>query len=52
MKLIHPDQNQPQNMVKFIVSIQMTDHDIKNYLEKIYKVPVVKVTSSIETGLY
>lgn len=51
MKLVHPDYKQPENIVKFIVSVEMTDHDIKNYLEKIYKVPVAKVQSSIETGL-
>lgn len=30
----------------------MTDHDIKNYLEKIYKIPVAHVRSEIVEGMY
>uniref|UniRef100_A0A1B6C796 Large ribosomal subunit protein uL23m n=1 Tax=Clastoptera arizonana TaxID=38151 RepID=A0A1B6C796_9HEMI len=50
IKMVRPDHKQPPNIVKFIVSNQMTDHDIKNYLEKIYNVPVGNVRSSIVTG--
>lgn len=30
--------------------MQMTRYDIKNYLEKIYKVPVIKVDTRIALG--
>lgn len=50
--MVKPDHKQPTNIVKFIVSTEMTDHDIKNYLEKIYNVPVVHVNSSIVTGMF
>merc|ERR1719474_71554 len=44
MKLVKLDKiNTPSNKVNFIVSSQMTKHDVKNYLEKIYKVPVADV---------
>lgn len=52
MKLVRPDYKQPPNIVKFIVSNEMTNHDIRNYLEKIYKVKVADVRSNIATGLY
>ncbi|KAL1122531.1 hypothetical protein AAG570_002862 [Ranatra chinensis] len=50
MKIVRPQVKQPANMVKFITSVQMTDYDIKNYLEKIYKVPVANVRSEIVEG--
>uniref|UniRef100_A0A1B6EZ04 Large ribosomal subunit protein uL23m n=1 Tax=Cuerna arida TaxID=1464854 RepID=A0A1B6EZ04_9HEMI len=50
MKLVRPDYKQPPNIVKFIVSNEMTDHDIKNYMEKIYNVPIAHVRSTIVTG--
>ncbi|XP_075214160.1 mitochondrial ribosomal protein L23 [Lycorma delicatula] len=50
MKLVRPNVDQPKNVVQFITSVQMTSYDIKNYLEKIYKIPVVEVKESIETG--
>lgn len=50
MKLIKPLEEQPKNVVTFSVSMQMTKHDVKNYLEKIYKIPVVDVRTRIELG--
>ncbi|XP_053952943.1 39S ribosomal protein L23, mitochondrial [Anastrepha obliqua] len=50
MKLIRPAEEQPKNVATFSVSIQMTKHDVKNYLEKIYKLPVVDVRTRIELG--
>jgi large subunit ribosomal protein L23 len=50
LKLVRPQQKQPPNIVKFIVSIQMTKYDIRNYLEKIYKIPVVDVRTVIAMG--
>ena len=44
MKLVKLDKiSTPSNKVNFIVSPQMNREDIKNYLEKIYKVPVDNV---------
>lgn len=50
MKLVRPDYKQPPNIVKFVVSNEMTNHDIKNYLEKIYNVSMADIRSSIVTG--
>ncbi|XP_011705672.1 PREDICTED: 39S ribosomal protein L23, mitochondrial [Wasmannia auropunctata] len=50
MKLIAPTDQQPPNVVQFHCSMQMTKHDIKNYLEKIYKVDVVEVRTRIGMG--
>ncbi|KAI8752832.1 39S ribosomal protein L23, mitochondrial [Biomphalaria glabrata] len=47
MRLIKPDYDIPSNQVHFEVHIQMSDLDIKNYLEKIYKVPVLSVQTEI-----
>ncbi|CAG2065167.1 unnamed protein product, partial [Timema podura] len=50
MKLIEPVHKQPNNVVQFIVSTEMTRFDIKNYLEKIYNVSVVEVKTRIVSG--
>ncbi|XP_050521445.1 probable 39S ribosomal protein L23, mitochondrial [Daktulosphaira vitifoliae] len=50
MKLLKPQEKQPKNVVQFAVPTGMTNHDIKNYLEKIYKVTVIDVQSDIENG--
>lgn len=50
MKLVRPTVDQPKNVVQFITSPQMTSYDVKNYLEKIYSVPVIEVKDSIATG--
>ena len=50
MKLIRPAEEQPKNVATFSVSMQMTKYDVKNYLEKIYKLPVVDVRTRIEMG--
>ena len=51
MKLVKPDvlfgkSSIPNNKVTFIVSPQMTKIDVKNYLEKIYNVPVANVKTT------
>jgi large subunit ribosomal protein L23 len=44
MKLVQREHEKlPSNKVNFIVSSEMTRLDVKNYLEKIYKVPVMDV---------
>ena len=50
MKLLQPKENDPKNLVTFKVPVQMTNWDIRNYLEKIYKVPVVGVRSEVKCG--
>ena len=50
MKMVRPSDPQPSNVVSFHVSMQMTHHDVKQYLEKIYKVPVKHVRLEVETG--
>lgn len=50
MKLIRPPHNQPENVVTFACSMEMTKLDVQNYLEKIYKVPVVDVRTRIDMG--
>lgn len=50
MKVIRPTEVQPENVVTFSCSMEMTKYDVKNYLEKIYKIPVVDVRTRIATG--
>lgn len=50
MKIIQPIHDQPPNIVQFSCSMEMTRHDIKNYLEKIYNVPVKSVRTRIAIG--
>lgn len=50
MKLIKPEEPTPPNIVQFITSQEMTHHDVRNYLEKIYKIPVVDVKVEMKTG--
>ncbi|XP_026466103.1 probable 39S ribosomal protein L23, mitochondrial [Ctenocephalides felis] len=50
LKLIRPVHEQPPNVVQFACSMQMTKYDIKNYLEKIYNVPIIDVRTRIQLG--
>lgn len=50
MKLVRPTHKQPPNIVQFICSMEMTKHDIKNYLEKIYDIKTVDVRTRIGMG--
>ncbi|XP_013779891.2 probable 39S ribosomal protein L23, mitochondrial [Limulus polyphemus] len=50
MKLVKPKYPIQPNNVHFIVSMEMTKHDVKNYLEKIYNIPVVNVVTKVHTG--
>ncbi|XP_018336724.1 probable 39S ribosomal protein L23, mitochondrial [Agrilus planipennis] len=50
LKLVRTEQKQPQNVVQFQCSMEMTKHDIRNYLEKIYNVTVVDVRTRIALG--
>ncbi|KAL7641561.1 UNVERIFIED_CONTAM: hypothetical protein RMT77_007434 [Armadillidium vulgare] len=50
MKLVKIKEKHPENVVFFDCSMEMTKYDVKNYIEKIYKVPVVKVNTRIVVG--
>ncbi|CAI9738252.1 39S ribosomal protein L23, mitochondrial [Octopus vulgaris] len=50
MKMVKPKGKVPPNRVHFIVHPQMSKIDIRNYLEKIYKVPVVSVSTRTHEG--
>ncbi|XP_008545863.1 39S ribosomal protein L23, mitochondrial [Microplitis demolitor] len=52
MKLVRPQFPQADNQVEFHVSMGMTKHDIKNYLEKIYNVKTVDVRTRIKMGRF
>lgn len=52
MKMVRNDQKPtpPSNVVTFQCSKEMTKHDIKNYLTKIYNIPVVDVRTEVRLG--
>lgn len=50
MKLIQPVNKQPNNIVQFHCSMEMTKFDVKNYLQKIYNVNVLDVKTFIAAG--
>ncbi|XP_022671703.1 39S ribosomal protein L23, mitochondrial-like [Varroa jacobsoni] len=50
MKLVRSKVDHPPNIVHFVVPVQMTQFDVKNYLEKIYRVPVAQVETKIVLG--
>lgn len=52
MKMVRNDQKPtpPANVVTFHCSLEMTAHDIKNYLNKIYGLPVVDVRTEVKLG--
>ncbi|KAJ8718574.1 hypothetical protein PYW08_002811 [Mythimna loreyi] len=52
MKLVRPEPKQLPNIVQFHCSMEMTKFDIKNYLEKIYNIPVVDVRTRIALGKF
>ncbi|KAH9423698.1 54S ribosomal protein L23, mitochondrial [Dermatophagoides pteronyssinus] len=45
-----PEQPLPANKVMFKIPVQMTSFDVKNYLEKIYKIPVMHVKTRVVCG--
>ncbi|KAI4463662.1 ribosomal protein l23-related [Holotrichia oblita] len=50
LKLIRPVHEQPPNVVQFACSMEMTKHDIQNYLEQIYNVKIAHVRTRIALG--
>ncbi|KAI1307983.1 putative 39S ribosomal protein L23, mitochondrial [Halotydeus destructor] len=51
LKLVRPKGEVPANRVCFKTDMRMTETDIKNYLTKIYNIPVVEVRSEVRTKL-
>lgn len=50
LKLVRPTHNQPENIVQFACSMEMTKYDVQSYLEKIYNIPVIEVRTRIAMG--
>ncbi|XP_015193709.1 large ribosomal subunit protein uL23m isoform X2 [Lepisosteus oculatus] len=48
MTLVRPGKEQPPDTVQFRIPMEMTKCDVKNYLEKIYSVPVGAVRTRIQ----
>ncbi|XP_068117398.1 large ribosomal subunit protein uL23m isoform X3 [Hyperolius riggenbachi] len=52
MTLVRPGKPQPPDTVQFRIHLEMTKCDVRNYLEKIYNVPVATVRTRIQYGSY
>ncbi|XP_034937094.1 39S ribosomal protein L23, mitochondrial [Chelonus insularis] len=52
MKIVPPQYKLPENIVEFHVSLEMTKYDVRNYLEKIYKINVKDVRTRIALGKF
>ncbi|XP_055365687.1 39S ribosomal protein L23, mitochondrial isoform X2 [Betta splendens] len=50
LTLVRPGKEQPPDTVQFRIPMEMTKFDVKNYLEKIYDVPVGAVRTRIQFG--
>ncbi|XP_064193104.1 large ribosomal subunit protein uL23m isoform X3 [Anguilla rostrata] len=50
LTLVRPGKELPPDTVQFRIPIEMTKCDVKNYLEKIYNVPVGAVRTRIQYG--
>jgi len=50
MRLMKPENDVPKSEVHFETHPQMSHFDIKSYLEKIYKVPVLHVDTEVIRG--
>ncbi|XP_063052278.1 large ribosomal subunit protein uL23m [Engraulis encrasicolus] len=50
LTLVRPGTEQPKDTAQFRVPMEMTKYDVRNYLQKIYNVPVVTVRTRIQFG--
>uniref|UniRef100_A0A4W5MPJ8 Large ribosomal subunit protein uL23m n=1 Tax=Hucho hucho TaxID=62062 RepID=A0A4W5MPJ8_9TELE len=48
LTLVRPGKEQPQDTVQFRIPMEMTKCDVRNYLEKLYNVPVGAVRTRIQ----
>ncbi|XP_054998479.1 39S ribosomal protein L23, mitochondrial [Sorex araneus] len=50
VRLVRPGQAQPEDTVQFRIPLEMTRVDLRNYLERIYNVPVAAVRTRVQHG--
>lgn len=50
LTLVRPGKEQPPDTAQFRVPLEMTKYDVKNYLQRIYNVPVAAVRTRIQFG--
>lgn len=50
VKVVRPGRELPDDTVQLHVPLDMSKIDIKNYMEKIYNIPVAKVNTRIQAG--
>ncbi|XP_042762536.1 39S ribosomal protein L23, mitochondrial isoform X1 [Panthera leo] len=50
IRLVRPGTAQPEDTVQFRIPMEMTRVDVRNYLERIYNVPVAAVRTRVQHG--
>ncbi|XP_057585935.1 39S ribosomal protein L23, mitochondrial isoform X1 [Hippopotamus amphibius kiboko] len=50
VQLVRPGTAQPEDTVQFRIPMEMTRVDLRNYLERIYNVPVAAVRTRVQHG--
>ncbi|XP_070283201.1 large ribosomal subunit protein uL23m isoform X1 [Myotis yumanensis] len=50
IQLVRPGTAQPEDTVQFRIPMEMTRVDLRNYLERIYSVPVAAVRTRVQHG--
>ncbi|XP_022261231.2 39S ribosomal protein L23, mitochondrial isoform X11 [Canis lupus familiaris] len=50
IQLVRPGTAQPEDTVQFRIPMEMTRVDLRNYLERIYNVPVAAVRTRVQHG--
>ncbi|XP_032270953.1 39S ribosomal protein L23, mitochondrial isoform X1 [Phoca vitulina] len=50
IRLVRPGSVQPEDTVQFRIPMEMTRVDLRNYLERIYNVPVAAVRTRVQHG--
>ncbi|XP_060033314.1 large ribosomal subunit protein uL23m [Erinaceus europaeus] len=50
VQLVRPGHPQPLDTVQFRIPLEMTRVDVRNYLERIYNVPVAAVRTRVQHG--
>ncbi|KAM9220208.1 large ribosomal subunit protein uL23m isoform 3-T3 [Dugong dugon] len=50
IQLVRPGMAQPEDTVQFRIPLEMTRVDLRNYLERIYQVPVAAVRTRVQHG--
>ncbi|KAM9660082.1 large ribosomal subunit protein uL23m [Trichechus inunguis] len=50
IQLVQPGMAQPEDTVQFRIPLEMTRVDLRNYLERIYQVPVAAVRTRVQHG--